>query len=210
MPIQNNGSAAIKYGQSANSNPLVEANARKIDLSLSKNLYFPKPVPTLAVFSAALEDFSSKCATAKDGSKNDMRARDESRKSLVKHIKKLAEYVTSTANGDALILGTSGFELQKKREPKPPIPDPANLKAANAGSGSIVLSIDAVKNGKLYFFQYTTELLSDNTNWTSLTDTKCKYVISGLAPGMKYFLRVGVAGVKGQMKYSMTTSLICS
>lgn len=210
MPNPNNGNAAIKYGQSGYSNPKVEANGRKILLSVTDNPYFPEPVPTLIVFSAAIENFSALCAIAKDGTKNDIRMRRDSRKSLEKLIKKLYEYVTITADGDAIILGASGFKLQKKREPKPPIADPTNLKVSNAGSGNINIGVDAVKNGKLYFFQYTIGPLTDDSNWITITDTKSKYVLTGLKPGTNYLLRVGVAGVKGQMKYSMVTSLICS
>ena len=210
MSNSTNGNAAIKYGQSNYGNSRVEANARKILLSLTDNVYFAKPQPTLAVFLAAIEDFSDKCAIAKDGSKNDVRLRNDSRKSLEKLIKKLFEYVTITANGDPVMLGTTGFEFQKKREPKPPITEPSNLKVSNAGSGSINISSDAVKNVKLYFFQYTIDPLTELSNWESMTDTKSKYVLTGLMPGTKYWLRVAVAGVKGQMKYSMVTSLICS
>lgn len=201
--------STIKYAQFNDSDLVVETNTRKILLSLFGNIYFQNPTPSLAVYSAAIEDFSDTCVIADTGSVKDLRSRDLARKTLISLTKKLYGYVTTQANGDVTILATSGFPLVKKREPMPPLAEPSNLKVANAGSGFIVVSVDLVKNAKMYFFQYTTDP-SAADNWESVPGTKRKQVLSNLHPGTKYWIRVMACGVRDEVTYSVVTSIICS
>lgn len=211
MSTPKKGSASIKYGQSAVSNATLEANTRKILASLTADvIHFPKPTPTLAVYATAIDTFSMWCSTANEGTRNDRRARDDARQALTTYTKKLAEYVTMVGNGDPVILGGSGFPLSKYREPTAPLGVPQNLKVANWLSSQMVVSTNAVKNAKTYLFQYTEDPLTDASNWNSVTNSKSKLVLTGLTPGKKYWLRVAAVGVKGQITYSIVTSLICS
>jgi hypothetical protein len=205
-----NGPAAIKSGFSRDNNAVYQAICRLILLSLQGNENFTDPTPTLETYSVAIESFSNWCSVAKDGTKNDKRARDDSRAALNQLTKKLAQYVTSKADGDAIKLGTSGFPFVKSWEPTPPITVPENLKLANAGSGNIDVSVDTVANAKIYLFQYTADPLTSTSIWTNISFSKKKYTVTGLTPGTIYWFRVAAVGVRGQITYSMVASIMCS
>ena len=210
MSNKKKGAAAIKSGFSQLANDAFEAICRVIFSALTGNVDYPKPVPTLAVYSAALENFSNLCSVAKDGTKNDKRLRDEARAVLNDLTKKLAQYVTITADGDAIKLGTSGFPFAKSWQPSAPLAIPENLKLANAGSSKINVSVDAVADSKAYLIQFTKDPLTDSSQWTSLNSSKRKMLVTGLTPGTTYWFRVAVLGVRGQITYSMVASIMCS
>ncbi len=205
-----NGTAAIKSGFSQLANDAFEAVCRLILVSLTGNVYFPEPVPPLETYSDAIENFSNLCSVAKDGTKNDKRLRDDARAVLNDLTKKLAQYVTITADGDAIKLGTSGFPFVKSWQPTPPLAVPENLKLANSGSGKINVSVDAVANSKVYLIQFTKDPLTDSSQWTSINSSKRKLLVTGLTPGTTYWFRVAVLGVRGQITYSMVASIMCS
>lgn len=205
-----NGTAAIKSGFSQLANDAFEAVCRLILVSLTGNVYFPEPVPPLETYSDAIENFSNLCSVAKDGTKNDKRLRDDARAVLNDLTKKLAQYVTIVADGDAIKLGTSGFPFVKSWQPTPPLAVPENLKLANSGSGKINVSVDAVANSKVYLIQFTKDPLTDSSQWTSINSSKRKLLVTGLTPGTTYWFRVAVLGVRGQITYSMVASIMCS
>ncbi len=205
-----NGSAAIKSGFTQFANDAFEAICRVILVALTGNVYFPEAVPSLEAYSAAIENFSNLCSVAKDGTKNDKRLRDDARKVLNDLTKKLAQYVTITADGDPIKLGTSGFPFVKSWQPTPPLAVPENLKLANSGSGKINVSVDAVANAKVYLIQFTKDPLTDSSQWTSINSSKRKLLVTGLTPATTYWFRVAVLGVRGQITYSMVASIMCS
>ena len=147
---------------------------------------------------------------AKDGTKNDKRLRDDARAVLNDLTKKLAQYVTITADGDAIKLGTSGFPFAKSWAPTAPLGVPENLKLANGGSGNINVSVDAVTNAKAYLVQFTKDPLTDSSHWTSINSSTRKLLVTDLTPGTTYWFRVAVLGVRGQITYSMVASIMCS
>jgi hypothetical protein len=60
----------------------------------------------------------------------------------------------------------------------------------------------------MYLFQYSLD--PQAANWTSLTNSVGKMLITGLTSGTNYWFRVAAAGVRGQIAYSTVVSLICS
>ena len=207
MTVRKNGAAAIKSGSSKMNNDSFLSFSSTVHTSLKGNPNFTNPVPSLKDYKLAIDDFSRWCDVAKEGTRNDKRFRDKSRQSLDAMTKKLAEYVTSESNGDVLMLGTSGFPLVKNWEPSPALPVPENLKLSNPGTGEILVSVKGVKNCKLYLFQYSE---AEDGNWTSITATKRKLVVSGLTPTKTYWFRVAAAGVRGQITYSVKLPAVCA
>ena len=210
MASKKSGYASIKSGFTNFRNDLFESTARRILSSLFPNVHFANPPITQVDLAASIENFSELRITAMQGTTNDRRARDAARVELNSLLKTLADYVTLIGAGDAVILGTSGFEVAKTRQPKPPIDPPQNVKVSNAGHEMIEVSCDPVKNAKMYLFQYCLDPQAPAANWVSLTSTVTKVLITGLTPGATYWFRVAAAGVRGQITYSMITSLICS
>ena len=59
MSNKKNGAAAIKSGFAQFANDAFEAICRVILVALTGNVYFPEPVPSLAAYSGAIENFSN-------------------------------------------------------------------------------------------------------------------------------------------------------
>ena len=208
MASKKSGYASIKSGFTNFRNDLFESTARRILACLYPNPNFTEPPITQVDLAASIENFSELRITAMQGTTNDRRARDAARVVLNSLLKVLANYVTLTGGGDAVILGTSGFEIARTPQPKPPIDSPQNVQLSNAGHEMILVTCDAVKNANTYLFQYCLD--PQAANWISLTNSVSKMLITGLTPKTTYWFRVAATGARGQITYSMISSLICS
>jgi len=204
----------IKSGVSAFSNDVFLLTCRIILAALTGNLYYPAPIPSLENFELAINNFSAAMAKAQTGSRFDKLARNEARKVLVVLMKNLADYCTFVAQGNLIILASSGFELAKIPQPNAPLPLPQRFKIANGiNSGEFRLSVKGEKLAKMYGFHYTAQetgsMAAESIQWVTETDTKSKYTITGLTPGTKYTMKVTMLGVRGQVTSSNFISQIC-
>ena len=210
MASKKNGYATIKRGFTSFSYELFESTSRRILAGLYPNPNFPDPPVTQVDMVASIENYSELRIAAMLGTSNDRRARDAARVGLNSLLRKLADYVTLVGDGDAVILGTSGFEIAKTRQPKPPTDAPKNVQVSNAGHEMILVTCDPVKNCKIYLFQYCLDPQAPAANWISITNSVGKMLITGLTPTTTYWFRVAATGVRGQIAYSNVISIICS
>ena len=69
-------------------------------------------------------------------------------------------------------------------------------------AGSILCSINAVKNATGYLFEATKDPVTENSNWISIPCTRTKCEFEGLEQGEQYWFRVAAVGSNGQVIYS--------
>jgi len=118
-------------------------------------------------------------------------------------LKELAAYVQRTSKGDEVLISTSGFDMNKRREPVGPLAKPEKLNLVpGINSGTVELSCEAVQHARVYEFEYR-ELPSENGNgWVACVSTKRKVVIEGLAGGKQYVFRVAAVGANPARNWS--------
>ena len=179
-----------------------QTKATFILTSMTDNSYFPTPVPTLIEVQDAVAKYSEDLTAAAGLGRNNVAEKNKSRGELTALLVQLGMYVMFIANGDAAILTSSGYTLNKMPEPRY-ISNPGNVTLSNGVSaGELADSVKKDKNVIMYFHEITDQLPNDNTAWTRVQSTKCKFVFTGLIPGKQYWVRVAALGSGEQIAYS--------
>jgi hypothetical protein len=162
---------------------------------LSANPDFPTPSPTLTVFLAAIEDYSTALVKAKDGTKQDTADKNAKRKILEEMLADLGNYVNITADGDLVKLEGSGFPLTKIPEPVGILEQPKSFKVTDGiepGSVTVENSVVAKATGYivLYYEVKTDGIIPANdSEWQSKVFSKASGLITGLKSGKKYVFK---------------------
>lgn len=114
------------------------------------------------------------------------------------------------AANDYAALVSSNFDISKKPEPPPPMPNPENFSLeAGRNPGELLAKLKSVRGAKAYMFQFTTTDPSlGNAVWTTRFSTGCKCTLSGLASGQRHWVRVVVLGSYAQEAYTDVLSRI--
>lgn len=119
----------------------------------------------------------------------------------------LAEYVTGKANGDPLIIVSSGFELNRARGTKAMKPI-QELNVAIERAGEAATSVKRVAGAKVYVHQYTTDPLTSESVWVNKVTTGPSYTFTGLTSKEKYWFQVIAVGVNDQQTASTPVSRV--
>lgn len=190
------------------SDSALEAKCHLIISSLTGNAAFATPVPTLAEIETASANFTSALVAAGTGNRSDIANKNAMRETAVGLYSRLCTYVNFTANGNATLLLTTGFDVSKTPEPKV-ITKPENLKVLNGTvAGSLLVSVKRVPGAYSYVHQYTTDATLAPDSWVSTAGTTAKLLLTNLTAGTMYYCRVAAVGSNEQIVYSDTVSRI--
>lgn len=106
----------------------------------------------------------------------------------------LAEYVIGKANGDPVVMASSGFELNKARGTKG-ISFIEKLNVNIDKQGEAVTEIKRVTGAKVYVHQYTEDPLTADSVWVNKITTSPSCTFTGLKSKEKYWFQVIAVGV---------------
>ena len=200
---------AITNGFDDLSGPDLSTRTQQILEALTGNVHFANPTPALNVVEAKLAEFRTALSKAADGSRTDKALRDQKRAELVDLLHALGRYVLFTANDDRAVALSSGFRIAKEQQPAAPLPNPKNMQLAEgANPGELNAAVDRVEGAKAYLFNYAQDPLTTNIMWYVQPETRRKTVLRNLESGKRYWVKVGVVGVRGQLLYSDAVSRI--
>ncbi len=189
-----------------NNNSLL-VKARYIVTSLTGNTHFTTPIPTLAAVTTAADSFEA--ALLLDDSTEAALVRKAARAELVALLKQLGLYVQLTANGDAVVMGTSGFDLNKIYSKVGVLPAPAFL-SVFPQKGRAKLRTPKIYGAYSYWFEYTTVVDGVAQDaWVTCISSKAETVIPDLEKAKEYAFRVCGVGADPLRTYSeVVTSVI--
>jgi hypothetical protein len=180
--------------------PELVLKAMLIFNSMTGNLNFATPEPTLAEVKAAADALDAAIVEAKEAAtKTKILARENKREVLTGLLKRLSLYVKLTALDDAEVLASSGFSLGKTPEPVGVLAKPQNFTVEAVQVGTVKLSIKAINGANSY--QYENRKKGTEA-WDVLVDTKSKVTLTGLESGTLYEFRVTGIGTAAQRVYS--------
>ncbi len=165
---------------------------------------FVTPVPALTVLNTALSNLDSRLTAIAMMESNLEAERTlvrENETTLVDALTQLANYVETTANGDASVIQLSGFDLANEPTPIGPLPPPENLLGSTADiEGNVDLKWKRVKGAKSYIVECATD---PSGVWLqSGVTTRTTLVCAGLVSGTKYWFRVRAVGAAGLSGWS--------
>jgi hypothetical protein len=175
-----------------------DTKAMSIFEALDGNSYFPN-LPGLAELKTAIDNFRAAFVTAQNGGRMEAAEKSKARKLLQDKLHQLGGYITFTANGDKTILISSGFSLVKDAQPRLLIEPPQKVAVKNGiNPGEIQVKVSAVKGARSYYYEYTPDPLTENSQWVHEVYSKSRFVFKGLQSGKKYWFRSTVIGTRGQ------------
>lgn len=140
-------------------------------------------------------------------------ARSASRIKLTDMLHSIGYGVSNIAEGSEQILASSGFEYTQPKKPTPDMqrPAPPTL-ASGINLGEIeckTVSQAGMKSVNYYITADATAIsASNNDAWDIMSYNKSKYTFYNLIPGQRYFIKVGLIGVRGQEVISDPVSYI--
>jgi hypothetical protein len=145
---------------------------------------------------------------ASGGSKEDILVRDAKRESLVFQLRNLGNAVTAAAQGDMVILTSSGFPLNKEPTPTSPLVKPDAPKVyAGVSAGEInVVAKKQVGNERVDYMISTDP--TAESSWKAYNSSKSKYLFTDLISGQRYYIKYALQGVRDQEVESDVVSYI--
>lgn len=111
------------------------------------------------------------------------------REELIAILKKIKSYLDIYYIDDPVAMASSGFDIAKDPEPAKER-EITGFKLQAISVGTIKLTLDAVPNAKMYFFEYR---LENETNWYTVTQSSSRCVLNNLESGKRYYFRVSYA-----------------
>ena len=181
---------------------------KKIITGMTGNESFPTPIPTLEALTTAKTAFDSAVEQADGGSRYDTMVKNQSRTELTTLLSNLADYVQFAAEGNEVVIASSGFKLnQTKSEPVGTLPNATNFKVkAGPDSGSVILSCKAIPGAMFYVFDYTDAPVTSESIWKEVTSSKHRIQIDGLTSGHQYAFRASGGGADNSRHWSASIS----
>ena len=172
---------------------LVKAN--HILNSLTANINFPSPNPTLIVLQAAITAFYTALTDVQRFNPVTYTVLKAKRTALISTLQTLAYDIELTAAGNLEMLQTCGYTLLKQRQPVGVLPPSAITKISQGYvSGSLKVKALAIKGANAYEFAYTVVPITKESIWTNITETRSNTIIGNLPVGAQYAVRVCAVG----------------
>jgi hypothetical protein len=163
--------------------------------SMENNPAFPDPAVPIADMRALHTRLTHAISEATDGSRLSKCERNKIVAEAMDMLRTQASYVRSKANGSAVILTASGFELQQERK-RIGVPEPPHVTLAKTDQpGTLKLRWNRARGAKAYkvFLRLPgstiTELLS--------VTTSASHIITGLESFQQYGVQVSAIGAAG-------------
>jgi hypothetical protein len=189
------------------SEPVFFNKAELINNSLATNVNFPLPwpstVPTPTDLNTAFLAYQSTSNAAMTHDVIKTAARDVARTALTVILKKIAPYLEIVANGNTMMLMTTGYDLRQDAVATAPatLPAPPNFSVVRGLlSGVLEASATVVPGAGSYILQQTTGDPSVEANWTGgKVFMHCSDMeLTGQVSGTKVSLRLCAVGTNGQ------------
>lgn len=168
--------------------------------SMSGNINFTTPIPTLPLITAAADALeAADVAVQQNGGKLDRQARNERKAELYQLLKDLGGYVTAVCGGDGEKITSSGFPTRALPSPPVLLPAPLNVRAGQTTMlGQIKVRWGGVKNRKSYVVYWCEGDPLVEANWKMLQIVTTNFhLVTGLDRSKTYFFRITAVGRAG-------------
>src|SRR5205807_527522 len=147
----------VKVSYGGESDKDVAAEAVAVVDGLIGNTAFQNPPVDPAVLKATVEAYASAIATAIDGGKKAIVARNKQREVVVKMLRQLGHWVEANCKDDLSILKSSGFQpVSTVRTPAQPLQGPPSIAKVDNGpnSGQLFVKVIPLLKALSYTLRY--------------------------------------------------------
>ncbi|MDQ6813614.1 MAG: hypothetical protein M3040_07760 [Bacteroidota bacterium] len=182
--------------------------------AMTGNANFPTLQTQVTALSAAADKYYVLDSKAETRDKTVLLARNTARIEITNLLHLLGFAITSVALGNEEVLSTSGFPISKAPQKSSPLqqPKPPRL-SAGINNGVIVVKTASQKGMKSLKYYIAPAVANssdtiDESAWEVTSWNSTKYNFSDLTSGQRYFIKVGMVGVRGQEVVSDPISFI--
>lgn len=181
-----------------NATQLVD-KSKFIEARMQDNPAFPDPVPALADITTARTTLEAAITAAMDGGRTATAIRRARARELKLLLDQLAGHVASLAEGNALAILGSGFEVRRTATPTSEPAAPTGLDATiTAFAGRVDLRWKPVKHAVAYQVHLNRTDPADASAWQLAgISTRTSFRATGLAPASTTWFRVSAVGTAG-------------
>jgi hypothetical protein len=188
-------------------------NLASIVACMTNNTAFASLQTAVTALSTEADVYDALAIKAMSRSKDAIIARDASRVKVTAMLHSIGFSVSSIANGDLEILSSSGYQYTQPAKPTPNMQRPATPKLrSGVNSGEIVCKTATQSGMKSVKYYITTDAAAlaatSSAAWNVESSNKIKYTFSNLIPGQRYYIKVGMVGVREQEVTSEAVSYI--
>ena len=186
--------------------PALITYARGIVTRMTANPSFPKPTPSLAVVTQAIDDLQSAETAALARTKGAATTRNDKRAALLLLLQELRGYLQVTANASAdngaSIIESAGVAVRKTPTRR------ARAFAAKPGAVSGSAKVVAVSAGRRASYEWQHSVDGGKTWITAPVTLQAKTTIAGFVPGTTVQFKSRVVTKTGEGDWSQPASLV--
>ena len=196
-------------GFSSYSDSSLEYRSNLIYTKMEVNPYIKQTTPPVGVVKDLAIEYSKALHASSSGDLNKISYKNEIRAKLITELQNLGRYINALYIGNKTVLLTTGYELTSENTDSYTLGAIENFKIVNGKTmGELISQCNGVKNKLTYMHQYTDEVPTENTNWTTINSTKSKQVISNLIPAKTYYFRMQVLGKGDQVNTTQSIPVV--
>ena len=176
--------------------------------ALTGNADFPTAAPMIAELVTAQATYSAALSAAKEGSRKEAAEKNKAKSAVIAILQQLCSLVNFIADGDRVKLLGSGFDISKDIE-TPVVIEPAKNVIINYGSnsGEMNVAVKGVKGHKGLVFEYAVATenneMAEDSMWVSHPSSTTQCTIVNMPVGRRVLIRIGVAGPRKQLVYTI-------
>lgn len=174
----------------------------RVSDSLRGNEKFPEAETTRTKLEKKCNDFRSSISTAGRKDRTLTSAKNDIKAEVISIMDDLADYVTTTCNGDKTMLLSSGFDITGDKDLSQALQPIEKLVVVSDQSGQATTRVKRVAGARSYVHQYTPDPLSTDSVWVSETSTEREHTFSHLKSVSRYWFRVIAIGKGNQTVHS--------
>lgn len=188
-----------------NNSPLqIYTKANVVLKRMTDNPNFPNPTPTMPEFALTVDKLKQSLIACK-GTKLGYRNRDTAVRELTLMYRRLALYVDVTSGGDASIIQTSGYAVNREKSniyitEAPVMKHPKKIEQY----GQVKIRWIPIANATMYIIRVY-ELDQPGKVIGHYESAKSSFILRGLESGKKYVVRVRVRSRRGEGPMSNDT-----
>jgi len=166
-----------------------------IHTSLTGNVNFTTPTPTLPELQVGIDNFDDSINNSVEGNKADTALKNQYRDELIELLNNAGLYVQLNGKNNENILLSSGFDLQKTKSSIGALPKAQNIKVMpGEGVGTVKVSFSSIVGADSYLYEYTAAPVTTDSVWVPVTSTKTNLIIENLTSGKQYAFKVAGVG----------------
>jgi hypothetical protein len=159
---------------------------------MTGNAAFPTPDVALSALTASMQALETAMAATVQGGTEATAAQSTARTALIGLLRTQALYVEMTSAGNLVTLLSSGFKQRTISGASSSLGQTAILAITNNATTQLMIKLLAIANAKAFEVQTSV----DGINWVHNTTSShaTHIVLTGLTPGVKYYIRARAIG----------------